>query len=56
MVAAKTAEIGKLTSELGHLRYNSSLSYNGVQQVYQFYQNRLVSPYDGCLSLQRQTH
>ena len=56
MVAAKTVEIGKLTSELGHLRYNSSLNYNSVQQVYQFYQNRLVSPYDGCLSLQRQTH
>ena len=30
--------------------------YNRVHQAYQLHQNRLASSYDGCWSLQRQTH
>ena len=31
-------------------------NYNRVHQVYQFHQDRLAIPYDGCYILQRQTH
>ena len=44
--------VGKLTIWVRSLKIEN---YNRVHQVYHIYQNRLVSPYDGCQSLQRQT-
>ena len=40
-----------LSKKINHL---SELVYDKVDQVYQFHQNRLASPYDGHCVLQRQ--
>ena len=39
-------QVGKLTT--GVRSYLRQKNYNRVHQIYQFHQNRLVSPYDGC--------